>query len=170
MKFSQSVQSLSRVWLFGTWWTAAWQASLSISQSLLKLMSVESAMHPTISSSLVPFFSCLQSFPASESFPRSQFFASGGQSIWEKAKVGWFERIALKRVYYHMWNRWPVQVRCTKQGTHTWCSGTTQRDGVKREVGGEFRTGGTHGHPWLIHVDVWQKSPQYCKVIILQLK
>ena len=29
--------------------------------------------------------------------------------------------------------------------------------------------GGTHVHPWLIHVDVWQKL-QYCKVIILQLK
>ena len=37
--------------------------------------------HPTISSSLVPFSSCLQSFPASGSFPLSQFFASGGQSI-----------------------------------------------------------------------------------------
>ena len=36
--------------------------------------------HPTISSSVVPF-SCLQSFPASESFPVSQFFTSGGQSI-----------------------------------------------------------------------------------------
>ena len=36
--------------------------------------------HPNISSSVVPF-SCLQSFPASESFLRSQFFKSGGQSI-----------------------------------------------------------------------------------------
>ena len=36
--------------------------------------------HPTISSSIVPFSSCLQSFPASGSFPMSQFFASGGQS------------------------------------------------------------------------------------------
>ena len=36
--------------------------------------------HPTISSSVIPFF-CLQSFPASGSFPISQFFASGGQSI-----------------------------------------------------------------------------------------
>ena len=36
--------------------------------------------HPTISSSAVPF-SCLQSFPASGSFPMNQFFASGGQSI-----------------------------------------------------------------------------------------
>ena len=37
--------------------------------------------HPTISFSVVPFSSCLQSFPASGSFPVSQFFASGGQSI-----------------------------------------------------------------------------------------
>ena len=37
--------------------------------------------HPTISSSVVPFSSCLQSFPASGSFLMSQFFTSGGQSI-----------------------------------------------------------------------------------------
>ena len=37
--------------------------------------------HPTISSSVFPFSSCLQSFPASGSFPMSQFFAPGGQSI-----------------------------------------------------------------------------------------
>ena len=37
--------------------------------------------HPTISSSVIPSSSCLQSFPASGSFPTSQFFASGGQSI-----------------------------------------------------------------------------------------
>ena len=37
--------------------------------------------HPTISSSVIPFSSCLQSLPASGSFPMSQFFPSGGQSI-----------------------------------------------------------------------------------------
>ena len=37
--------------------------------------------HPTISSTVIPFFSCLQSFPASGSFPMSQLFRSGGQSI-----------------------------------------------------------------------------------------
>ena len=37
--------------------------------------------HPTLSSSVAPFSSCLQSFPASGSFPMSQFFTSGGQSI-----------------------------------------------------------------------------------------
>ena len=37
--------------------------------------------HPTISFSVIPFSSCLQSFPASEYFPMGQFFASGGQNI-----------------------------------------------------------------------------------------
>ena len=43
--------------------------------------------HPTISSSVVPFSSCLQSFPESGSFPMSQFFASGSQSIGVSASV-----------------------------------------------------------------------------------
>ena len=43
--------------------------------------------HPTISSSVIPFSSCLQSFPASWSFPMSQFFALGGQSIGASASV-----------------------------------------------------------------------------------
>ena len=43
--------------------------------------------HPTISSSVVPFYSCLQSFPASGSFPVSQFFTSGGQSIGASASA-----------------------------------------------------------------------------------
>ena len=77
-----SVQSLSRVQLFATPWTAAHQAYLSItnSWSLPKLMSIESVM-PSISSSVIPFSSCPQSLPASGSFPVSQLFAWGGQSI-----------------------------------------------------------------------------------------
>ena len=43
--------------------------------------------HPTISSSIVPFYSCLQSFPASRSFPMSQLFSSGGQNIGVSASV-----------------------------------------------------------------------------------
>ena len=77
------VQSLSCVRLFANPWTAACQASLSItnSQSLLKLMSTESVVPSNISSSAVPLPSCLQSFPSSRSFPMNQFFASGSQSI-----------------------------------------------------------------------------------------
>ena len=43
--------------------------------------------HPAISSSVIPFSSCLQSFPASESFQMSQFFASGGQSTGASAST-----------------------------------------------------------------------------------
>ena len=77
-----SVQSLSHVQLFVNPWTAARQASLSItySQSLPKLMPIELVM-PSSSSSVIPFSSRLQSFLVSGSFPMSQFFISGGQSI-----------------------------------------------------------------------------------------
>ena len=46
--------------------------------------------HPTISSSLVPFSSCPQSFPASESLQMSQLFTSGGQSIGVSASISVF--------------------------------------------------------------------------------
>ena len=57
--------------------------------------------HPIISSSVIPFYSLLQSFPALRSFPRSQFFTSGGQSIGVSASASvlpminqdWFLRI-----------------------------------------------------------------------------
>ena len=72
-KMKKCVQLLSCVRLFATLWTAARQASLSItnSQSLLKLMSIESVMsHPAISSSTVLFSSCLQSFPSIRVFSK----------------------------------------------------------------------------------------------------
>ena len=46
--------------------------------------------HPTISYSVIPFSSCLQSFPASGSFPMSQLFISGGQSIGVSASASVF--------------------------------------------------------------------------------
>ena len=66
-----------------TQWTEAHQASLSITNSwnLLKLMSIESVMTFNQLMPCHPFSSCLQSFPASGSFPMSQFSATGGQSI-----------------------------------------------------------------------------------------
>ena len=91
-----SVQSLSHVQLFVTPWTAACQASLSItnSQSLLNLMSIELVM---LVNHLI-LCHRLQSFPASGSFPMSQLFTSGGQSIGASASTsvlpmnrqGWF--------------------------------------------------------------------------------
>ena len=81
-----SVQLLSRVRLFVTPWTAAHQAGLPPCPSPTSRVYPNSCplsrwCHPTISSSVVPFSSHLQSFPASGSFQMSQFSSSGGQSI-----------------------------------------------------------------------------------------
>ena len=72
--------------------------SLTISQSLLKLMSLSQWCHPSISPSVTPFYSCPQSLPASGSFPMSWLFASGGQNSKASASAsvlpmniqGWF--------------------------------------------------------------------------------
>ena len=76
VQYFSSVQLLSHVPLFVTPWTAACQASLSI-----KLMSIQLVMPSNHLILCQPFSSCFLSFPASGPFPRSQFFASGGQSI-----------------------------------------------------------------------------------------
>ena len=78
-----SVQSLSCIWLFVTPWAAAHQASWPSPTPGVYSNSCPLSQwcHPNISSSVVPFFSCLQSFPASESFQMSQLFASDSQSI-----------------------------------------------------------------------------------------
>ena len=78
-----SVQSLSRIRLFATPWIAAHQASLSNTNSQIYSNSYPSSRwcHPAISSSVVPFSSCPQSLPASGSFPTSQLFSWGSQSI-----------------------------------------------------------------------------------------
>ena len=77
-----SVHSFSHVQLFATPWTAASQASLSItnSWSLFKLMSIESVM-PLVISSCLPLPLLPSIFLSIRVFSMSQFFASGGQSI-----------------------------------------------------------------------------------------
>ena len=78
--WTSSVQSLSRVRLCNPMDHSTPGFSITNSQSLLKFMSMRHWCHPTISSSVVPFSSCPQSFPA-WFFQMSWFFASGGQSI-----------------------------------------------------------------------------------------
>ena len=78
-----SVQLLSRVWLFATLWTAAHQASLSItnSQSLPKLMSIESVMPSNQLILCHPLLLLPSILPSIRGFSMSQLFARGGQSI-----------------------------------------------------------------------------------------
>ena len=82
LKLFSSVQSLSHVQLFVTPWIAACQASHPSQTPRVYSNSCPSGRwcHPAISSSVTPFSSC-QSLPASGSFPMSQLFAWGGQSI-----------------------------------------------------------------------------------------
>ena len=89
-------------------------------------------------------------------------------TLWEKARVGWSERTALKHVYYLGWNRSPAQFGCMRQVLGAGALGRPRGMGWGgRQEGGSGW--GTHVNPWLIHVSVWQKPLQYCKVISLQL-
>ena len=83
--FSFSVVSDS-LWLHGLLHTRLPCPSLSPSVCS-NLCPMNQWCHSTISSSVTPFSSCLQSFPASGSFPMSQLFASGGQSIGASASA-----------------------------------------------------------------------------------
>ena len=85
--------------------------------------------------------------------------------------MGWFERVTLKRVYYHIvrWITGPDSMH------ETGCSGLVHWDdpgGWDWEGGGRAVLDGEHmcACGWLIHVNVWQKPLQYCKIISLQLK
>ena len=94
------VQLLSCVWLFATPWTAAYQAPLSSLSPRVCSNSCPLSQwcYPTILSSVAPFSSCSQSFPASGYFPMHRLFASGGQSTGASASAsvhptniqGWF--------------------------------------------------------------------------------
>ena len=76
--------------------------------------------HPTISSSVIPLSFCLQPSPSSGSFPISQFFTSGGQSVGVSAsasneysglisfRIDWLDHLAVQGTSCHMWvlNTW----------------------------------------------------------------
>ena len=78
-----AVQSFSHVRFFVATWTAIHQVSLSftISGAWSNSCPLSQWYHPTISSFVVPSFSCLLYFPPSGFFPVSQFFISDGQTI-----------------------------------------------------------------------------------------
>ena len=82
-EYFSSVQLLSHLWLCATPWTAAHQSSLSTtnSQSLLKLMSIESVMPSNHLILCHPLLLPPSIFPASGSFQMNQFFSTGAQSI-----------------------------------------------------------------------------------------
>ena len=97
--------------------------------------------------------------PVCKTAKETQMYRTVFWTLWERARVGWFGRMALKHVNYYMWNESP----------HAWYrvlgagAGMTQRDGMGREVGGGFRMGNT----CTSMVDSYQcmaKPIQYCTV------
>ena len=146
------VQSLSRVWLSATPWTAERQAfwSLTISQSWLKFTSIELVM------------------PSNH--PRVALFSNPLPCKCDMILLPWLVYVLWKRWKDFIGIRWPVQVRCIKQGTHSKPVNWDSPEGCDGEGGGRGFGLGTRVHPWLTHVNAWQKPPQYCKVISLQLK
>ena len=120
---SISVQSLGLVQLFATPWTAAQQVSLTITNSwnLLRLMSTESTMPSNHLILFIPFFSCLQSFPASESFLRRQVFASAGQSIGASALAS----VLAMNIQYYFLLGWTGLVSLLSKGLSRIFSNTT---------------------------------------------
>ena len=125
------IQSLSHVQLFVTPWTVACSPPCLSPTSRVYSNSCPLSWwcHPTILSSVIPFSSCLQSFPASGFFffPRSQFFASGGQSIgvWTSASVlpmdiqdwsplGWTGWISLQsKGLSRIFSGWEIKIKET---------------------------------------------------------
>ena len=85
------------------------------------------------------------------------------RALWEKVRVGCSERTALRQVYYQGWNRSPAQVGCMRRVLRAGALGRPRGMGWggRRERGSGW---GTHVNPWLIHVNVWQKPLQYCKL------
>ena len=99
----------------------------------------------------------------------TQMYRTDFWTLWEKVRVGCSERTASKHVYYLGWNRSPAQAGCMRQVLGPGALGRPRGMGG----GGRWEGGsglGAHVNPWLIHINVWQKSLQYSKVISLQLK
>ena len=147
-----SVPSLSHVWLFVTPWTAAYQASLSItnSQSLLKLMFIESVMplnhldHLSYRGFVVSVSFCLQSFPASGSFPMSQFFASGVWSIGVSVSAS----VLLMNIQDGSLLGWTGWIPCSTRDSQE-PSPTPQFKSINSSVL-SFLYSPTHIHTWLL--------------------
>jgi len=89
---------------------------------------------------------------------RGPLFSKEGQGVFWKAEppLAWiFKTVDKVTNLIRLW------VSPTIQGAQGWYTGTTLRDGMRREVGG-VSGWGTHVHPWLIHASVWQRPLQYC--------
>ena len=91
--------------------------------------------------------------PICETAKETQIYRTVFWTLWERAKVGRFGRMALKHVYCHMWNESPVQVWCMTLGALGWPRGMGWGGTWEGDSGW-----GTRVHPWWIHVNVGQNQ------------
>ena len=98
-----------------------------------------------------------QWWPCMQTAKETQMCRADFWNLTERERVGWFGRMALKHIYYHVRNESPVYVWCRMQDAWGWCTGMTQRDVMGREVEGGSSLE-THVHPWWIHVNVCQNQ------------
>ena len=142
------VQSLSRVQLLTAPWTAGHQASLSftISQSThVHSCPLSRWYHPTISSSVTPFFSCPQSFPKSGSFPMSQFFTPGGKSIGVSASAS---MLSMKIQTWFPLGLPGLIFLLSKGLSRVFSSTTVQKHQISADQPSLWSS--SHIHPWLL--------------------
>ena len=172
--FNHSVQSLSHVQLFATRWTAARQTPLSftISQSLLKLMSIESMMPSNHLILCHPLLLLPSLFPSIRIFSNESALHIGGQSIGASALAsvlpmnsqGWFPLRLL------IWS--PLCPRDSEESSPTpqWSNSHIHTWLLEKPL--LWLDGPLLAkwclYLWLIHVEVWQKTTKFCKAIILQ--
>ena len=83
-----------------------------------------------------------------------------GGMIWENG---------IETCIYQVRNESPVHVQYRIQDAWGWCTGMIQRDDIRCEVGGGSGLG-THVHPWLIHVNVWQNQYSIVKQNKVKIK
>ena len=136
-----SVQSLRCVWLFGTPWTAAHQASLSItnSRSLLRLMSIKSVMPSNHLILCRPLFLPLSIFPSIRVFSKESVLRIRRPKYWSFSfSISPYNEYSGLISFRMDWSDF-----LAVQGT---LKSLVQHHSLKAE------------HPWWIHVDVWQNQ------------
>ena len=93
----------------------------------------------------------------------TQMYRTDFWTLRERERVGWFGRMALKHVYYHVRNESPVYVQCRIQDAWGWCTGMIQRDDIGWEVGWGFRIGNSC-RSVADSCQCMAKPIQYCRV------
>ena len=84
---------------------------------------------------------------------KTQIYRTVFWTLWEKARVGWFKRTALKHVYYLGQNRSPAQAGCMRQALGPGALGKPRGSGWRERWEGGSGWG-THVNPWLFHFNI----------------